>query len=84
MRMMNNATPLKNSKLSCAKCKTITFLLLMRPLYPYILHHYFLPILYAANFLVDKIKKGLRPATLPRDRPHEIDKQAHNVKLPTT
>ena len=43
----------------------------MRPLYPYILHHYFLPILYAANFLVDNIKYGLRPATLHCDRPHK-------------
>ena len=36
---------------SCAKYRTCTFSLIVRPLFPCFLHHYCLQVLYATNFL---------------------------------
>ena len=40
---------------ACAKYRTISFFLIIQPLFPYFLHYYCLQILYTTNFLIENV-----------------------------
>ena len=46
-------------KNQCANHRTITFPLIVRPMFPCFLHHYCLPILYITNFLIENVLLAL-------------------------